>query len=87
MIVTGADNGSLDPARLTVGFGDHGTHSVALTMLRGLRPMELPEWISFLAAPATTVNGVSQISGGSGNDTIIGSAGNYRISGNAAQTF
>ena len=70
VIVTGADSGTLDPARLTIGFGAQGTHSVALTYVAGS------------AANGTAGNdiilggaGIDNINASDGNDTVYGGAG------------
>ena len=70
VIVTGADSGTLEPTRLTIGFGVQGTHSVAVTYAAGS------------SANGTSGNdiilggsGIDNVNAGDGNDTIYGGAG------------
>ena len=76
VIVTGADNGSLDPTRLTIGFGVQGNHSVSVTYAAGS------------AANGTSGNdiilggsGIDNVNAGDGNDTVYGGTGGDTLLG------
>ena len=70
VIVTGADSGSLDPTRLTIGFGAQGTHSAALTYVAGSVANGTSGADIILGG-----SGIDSVSAGDGNDTIYGGAG------------
>ena len=70
VIVTGADNGTLEPTRLSVEYGTQGTHSASLTYVAGS------------AANGTALNdiilggsGVDNVNAGDGSDTVYGGSG------------
>ncbi len=70
VVVTGADQGVLQPTRLDLGFTAAGTHSVALSYIAG-------PTVNGTAGNDVILggSGVDQINAGLGNDTIYGGAG------------